>query len=243
MNRCHSYESAAQSEFAPRFATPARIWVPGRVPAVLPTLLPGVLQKNFPNISGRSIWPRCSIRSPFGDWFATAGRWQPPAKCSDLGFCFTQAPTASVGIDIVGGDPLPSNAGDLHRFAPKFAPPAGLWSLLSTHFHAPLSRLGGARRRGSALNHCTNHSRHRMFAPDGTLSIEEAAHACGVSDETIRRRLRANKLPEHGTSSRTLECLADSPYRSRGGRIGSDVGDHRRPGLRGCSAPRCACRS
>ena len=30
---------------------------------------------------------------------------------------------------------------------------------------------------------------------DGTLGVEEAAQLCGVSDETIRRRLRAGRLP------------------------------------------------
>ncbi len=33
------------------------------------------------------------------------------------------------------------------------------------------------------------------IAADGTLSIEEAARMCRVSDETLRRRLRANALP------------------------------------------------
>jgi excisionase family DNA binding protein len=34
-----------------------------------------------------------------------------------------------------------------------------------------------------------------MLDPDGCLGVEEAARLCGVSDETIRRRLRANRLP------------------------------------------------
>lgn len=34
-----------------------------------------------------------------------------------------------------------------------------------------------------------------MLASDGTLGVEQAARACGVSDETIRRRLRARRLP------------------------------------------------
>ena len=33
-----------------------------------------------------------------------------------------------------------------------------------------------------------------MVASDGTLSIDEAAVACGVSTETIRRRIRADRL-------------------------------------------------
>lgn len=34
-----------------------------------------------------------------------------------------------------------------------------------------------------------------MLGPDRTLGVEDAARACSVSDETIRRRLRAGRLP------------------------------------------------
>mgnify|MGYP003352541472 FL=1 len=33
-----------------------------------------------------------------------------------------------------------------------------------------------------------------MISPDGTVGIEQAARMCGVSDETIRRRLRSDRL-------------------------------------------------
>ena len=33
-----------------------------------------------------------------------------------------------------------------------------------------------------------------VTSPDGTVSIEQAARMCGVSDETIRRRLRSDRL-------------------------------------------------
>lgn len=42
-----------------------------------------------------------------------------------------------------------------------------------------------------------------VIAPDGTVSIDDAVRLCGVSDETIRRRLRADQLPgafRHGTA-------------------------------------------
>jgi excisionase family DNA binding protein len=66
-----------------------------------------------------------------------------------------------------------------------------------------------------------------MFAPDGTLGVEEAAHVCGVSDETIRRRLRKNRLPnavrDGGPSSPWRIPLTDLVADGLEPKLGSDT--------------------
>lgn len=67
-----------------------------------------------------------------------------------------------------------------------------------------------------------------MPGPDGTLGVEEAARLCGVSDETIRRRLRSRRLPNarqaDGPSSPWRIPLADLVAAGLQPKLGADGG-------------------
>lgn len=90
--------------------------------------------------------------------------------------------------DLAASDRRPPTS-ELGPFAPPFAPHGRLCT--------PLRKQGEEPAR-PGVNAANNRCRHRvswMLASDGTLSVEGAARTCGVSDETIRRRLRARLLP------------------------------------------------
>lgn len=102
--------------------------------------------------------------------------------------CSRRSPGEGDDTGLVATGPPGYYEAEFVRFARGFAPCGALWRWLGTPgVDRCCDQVSTPERRPV-------HGGRQMSAADRTLGVEEAARVCGVSGETIRRRLRASLL-------------------------------------------------
>lgn len=170
--------------------------LPPDEPTGVHSWVPSVGRHPLPGLSSENRWPRsrrrsfrgCSTRRSCGNWYATDGRGNGTLHVAELGIRAPKQRAACRRARPANGSAVSRLSCRNSTFATGFAPLRPLCRSLGTHDVHPVLKV-------SAPRGVTFHTPGRMPAPDGTLGVDEAARACGVSDETIRRRLRSRRFP------------------------------------------------
>jgi hypothetical protein len=167
------------------------VCVPIRVRVMFDPVSPAVSQAKPCGESEATTSRRCRIQCFSASWSATG-------RSENIHLTCENTPTAAANWclpDSTVTRKRNASTGPISSpFVSAFVGPRALRRWLSTQ--AWSAQVAARRhRRGWLATTIVACGEMTMIDADGTMSIEEAARACGVSDETIRRRLRAKRLP------------------------------------------------